>query len=235
MPERIDANLGEVGDGVGSSYGFAERLFVDALRNGVARFQAEPRRWRRVLRFLSEAEIDTVVRFFAARPPTIRAGYATAEDPMPVVTVALMQERPEQEVLGDMLDPDAPFKEFGRGDAEIRGEICEQTIEVTIYADHPDVALYLYHWARYALFAQQDWMMANGLIEPRFVSGGDIRPDPRFVPERLFCRVLTWTTKGEVVYAEPLPPPPRSLSVFLQGVTVDGVPGGVNVVQTIGG
>lgn len=228
MPERIDAELAPRGDGVGSSYAFVERLFVVALRNAVERFQAEPKRWRRILHFLEQDEIDLVARVFAARPPTIRAGYGTAQDPMPLVTVALMQERPDQEVLGDILEPETDYDEFEHGKAELLGAIYEQTIEITIYADHPDVALYLYHWARYGLQAHLDWFLRHGLIEPRFVSGSEVRPDPRFVPERLFCRTLTWTVRGEAVSAEPLPPPPRSLSIFLQGVTVEGHPGRVD-------
>jgi len=228
MPDRIDAELAPKGDGVGSSYAFVERLFVIALRNAVARFQAEPKRWRRILHFLEDDEIDLVQRVFAARPPIIRAGYATAQDPMPVIAVALMQERPDQEVLGDLIEPETDYDEFDRGKAELRGAIHEQTLEITIYADHPDVALYLYHWSKYALDAHLDWFLRHGLIEPRFVQGGEVRPDPRFVPERLFARSLTWTVRGEAVSAEPLPTPPRSLSIFLQGVIVEGHVGRVD-------
>ena len=228
MPERIDADLAMKGDGVGSSYAFVERLFVIALRNAVERFKAEPKRWRRILHFLEADEIALVPRVFAARPPTIRAGYGTAQDPMPLITVALMQERPDQEMLGDMIEPETDYDEFEHGKAELRGAIYEQTIEITVYADHPDVALYLYHWSKYALEAHLDWFLSHGLIEPRFVHGGEVRPDPRFVPERLFCRSLTFTVRGEAVTAEPLPPPPRSLSIFLQGVTVEGHPGRVD-------
>lgn len=228
MPDRIDAELPTKGDGVGSSYAFVERLFVIALRNAVERFKAEPKRWRRILHFLEQDEIDLVPRVFAARPPTIRAGYGTAQDPMPLITVALMSERPDQEMLGDMIEPDTDYDEYEHGRAELRGAIYEQTLEITVYADHPDVALYLYHWAKYALEAHLDWFLSHGLIEPRFVQGGEVRPDPRFVPERLFCRSLTFTVRGEAVTAEPLPPPPRSLSIFLQGVTVEGHPGRVD-------
>ena len=228
--EQIDSDLPIVGDGVGGSYAFAERLFVAALLNAREHFTAEPWRWRRILRFLTEPEIETVAKFFAARPPTIRAGYATAQDPMPVVSVALASEQPADEFLCDLIEADAQLPEAGddtRG--EIRGTIRQQNLQITIWSDHPDVALYLYHWADYALLAHVGWLTRHGLVNPTFTSGGELAPDARFAPERLFVRQLNWRVAGIAASVEPMPPPPKKLFVFLQGVTVEGMSGGVTV------
>lgn len=218
------------GDGVGGSYAFVERLFVVALLNARTFFLAHPGRWDRMLRFLSAQEIAAVKTIFERRPPTIRAGYANAQDPMPVISVALQGETVSDEFLGDMMGMDEDLPELGRNvTGEIRGEFRRQDIEITIWADHPDVALYLFHWADYALRAHLEWFVRHGLVNPAFTGGGEIAPDARFAPERLFVRQLRWSCAGEAVIVEPIPPPPRSLHLFLENVVVDGLPGGVHV------
>jgi len=222
------------GAGVGGSYAFSERLFVTALVNARQFFLDHPQRWDRILHFLESAEIANVKAAFAARPPAIRAGFATSQDPMPTISVALSAESVSEEYLGDMMDYDVDLAELSAGGAqavtgEIRGSIRDQTIDITIWADHPDIALYLYHWADYALHAHLEWFVRHGLINPRFSGGGDIAPDARFAPERIFARHLRWSCQGKSVTVEPIPPPPRSLHLFLENQVVDGRPGGVAV------
>lgn len=239
MPRRdkmVPDDLPLKGDGVGFSYAFVERLFIVALMNTRAYFLAHPERWDRMLRFLGEQEIANVKAVFEKRPPAFRAGYATASDPMPVISVALASESPGEEFLGDEMEYDAELPELGgTATGHIRGSFREQQIDLTIWADHPDVCLYLYHWCDYALHAHLDWFVRHGLVNPRFAGGGDIAPDARFAPERIFARHLRWSVTGASVSVEPIPPPPRSLHLFLENVTVDGLPGGVHPTSGGGG
>ena len=228
MAEPMDDGLALRGeDAHAAGYAFAERLFIAALVNGRDRFLAEPKRWERLARFLDAREVATVKSVFAARPPRIRAGYATSQDPMPTIAVALASEAPESEFLAELLDVGVDLPELGMT-GEVRGSIDGQTIDVTIYADHPDVTLYLYHWTKYVLRAHVPWLIRHGVINPAFVRGGDVQPGAAYAPERLFIRQQTWKCSGESASVEPIPDPPRGVYIFLQGVIVDGVRGGVN-------
>ena len=134
------------------------------------------------------------------------------------------------EFVGDVLEMGVELPEFPGGVfGALTGSIRELAIDVTVYADHPDVALYLYHWADYTLRAHLDWMQRQGLIAPRFQNGGAVMPEVQFRPERIFARNQRWLAGGQATSVEPMPDPPRRLYLFLQGVTIAGHRGRVKV------
>lgn len=219
MREHPDAALGPQavapGDGGAHSlYAFAERLFVEALVNGVIQFQANARHWDALLGFIDEIERANVRRVMEARPPSIRHGYARDGDPWPVIGVTLGSEVPNLDVAGGVLA-------VADGVLEL-GEVRTQNLDLTIYADNPDLALYLYHWTNYVLLAHTDWLHRQGLMMPQFTSGQELAPDPRYLPETCYLRRATWQVTGEVYAAIPMRDPPGRVYAANPTAVVDG-------------
>lgn len=214
-----------------NAYAYAERLVYAALQNGIAHFRQRPALWDRILRLLEDDERAKVRAAFAARPPTIRHGYARSTDPFPLVTLTLAAESAWEGYLGELLDTHAPVPaaQYPRRLGRVTGELCEQALDITVLAEHPDMALVLYQWAKYTLRAHDDWFLELGLIEPGFKGGAEIAPDPRYLPETLFARRLTWACRGEDSAVEPMKPPPTRLYANLQGATDAGHRGRIRV------
>lgn len=229
MVERIDHALpADVGQGPGFGYAFARRLVVDALRNGVSWFRAHSAAWSRVLAYLDASELAAVQTYFATRAPVIRAGFARADADFPQIVVNVAAERPTDQFIGEVLDTGVAFEELA-ATGELHGELQEQTLHIQIWADHPDVALYLYEWAKYTLRAHHDWFGRQGLIDPDFRGGAEIQPDPRYFPETLYLRQIAWATRGTSAVPEPMPDPPRRVVLDFAHVTAHGRHGGLAV------
>lgn len=238
MAERrtsMEDALADIG-GVGDWYRFAERMFVDALRNGWTYFQAHPETWTRVLRLLDATEVATVVDLFGTagrvRDLKVFVGYPAAAGPFPQIAIMVLEEttRPDGELIGDMRDAGIELEEFGN-DGQLgddHGEMRTRTLGINIVADHPDVVLYLAAWADYTLQAHDNWFERSGLTEPRFVGSASVIPDPR-QPDRLWGQQLRWQISGFYGHVEPMPDPPSRVSVALKGALVNGLLGRVTV------
>jgi len=224
FPGAIHSTAAAPGTGAAArNYNFAERLIVAALRNARVRFRDEPDHWDWMLGFLDATERDIVRRILDERPPTIRYGYARDTDKWPIISVVLASEAPSTDLIGDVI-------ELANG-LIVEGEVREQRLDITIYADSPDLALYLYHWVNYAMQAHVQWFQNEGLQCPAFVAGGELAPDPRYVPETCYLRRVTWSFRGEVTAAIPMRPPSRDLYAMNETATVAGHVGGVSPVR----
>ena len=208
-------------DGPLFSYAFAERLFYAALKNGVDWTRSNPGVWDTLFRYLDDQERALLKRFFDQHTPTIRLGYARRQDRHPIIAVTLLQEEPEQDFLGEDLFQDR-LEEQGLGRSDIRGVLLRQRIGATVFADHPDVALYLYQWVDYVLRGHLDWFVQMGLVNPHFVSGAEITPEMDSTPELIFSRQQVWEASGFRLAPSPIPPPARSVYAFAPGVKVQG-------------
>lgn len=234
--ERLDTGATAPGDGTADgSYAFTERLITAALRNGLARFKESPRHWDWMLRFLDVREREIVRSLMEKRPPTIRYGYARDTDPWPIVGVVLASEQVHPQ--GEFLDNVMGFEEIEQGEdgdpafVESEGEIHEQRLDITLYSDHPDLTLYLYHWAKYVLEGHRRWF-SRWVINPSFVMGGEIAPDPRYLPETCYLRRLTWSFSGKASVVSPMPDPPRDLYAMVDGTAQAGHTGRIVGIRT---
>jgi len=237
--ERLDKGAKAPGDGsADGSYAFTERLITAALHNGLARFEEEPRHWDWMLRFLDRREREVVRSLMAKRPPTIRYGYARDTDRWPIIGVVLASEQvhPQGEYLDNVMGvEEVDFGEDGGLElVESEGEIHEQRLDVTLYSDHPDLTLYLYHWAKYTLEAHRRWF-SRWVINPSFIAGGEIAPDPRYLPEACYLRRVTWSFAGKASVISAMPDPPRELFAMVEGTVQSGHVGRVTGVRSGGG
>lgn len=220
MGERLDASAVIPGDGDIASTAYAERMVFVALANGVQLFRDDPTWWDRIHGFLEAAEREAVKGLFSARPPSVRHGYARDTDPWPVIGITLAGESVNQEYIGDFLGID------DNGD-EVQGHIDDVSVDITIYADNPDVVLHLYHFAKFVLQSHVGWFQSVGLMAPSFMRGNELAAHPGYLPEQTYIRRISYGFMVRTVASLPMPDPPRSLYVMSELASQGGHTGRV--------
>lgn len=175
-----------------------ERLIYTALKEGLVTFQKNENFLEDlfVTQYgLSSTEFEAIRTHFRAKPPNVIHGYAHADAKFPLYSIVLGAEGEAVNFIGDdagmvpMDDPDDPG-------ADIRSAIWDHSHDIFVYTEHPDVTLYYYEIAKAILLASQEYFLHNGVFGQRF-SGMDMAPDPRYVPENLFLRRLTFKSQTE--------------------------------------
>lgn len=222
--------------------GVPERAFVVALRNGFAWLRENPSAWDALLRHADDIERAAVKDVFGVGGKfenlRIVAGFPTAPTRIPQITVLVEEEALAE---GGAFVGDEAFEEddslFGGQGGEMRGEIRDQMLTVTITAEQQDVCVYLYRAVDAVLLAHLDWFMRSadeggaGLMRVEWRSGGPVIPDPR-EPSRLWGRQSKWVVTGLAGAALPIPPPKLRADVHLATGYNDptaGIPGRVRV------
>lgn len=179
---------------------------------------------------LSATELAAIKTFFKVTPPSVIHGYPNVSSKFPLFAITLSAEQETDHILGDdagmeldTLDPD-----FG---ADISASLWSHSYQVTIYAEHPDVALYCYEVAKASFMAAHDYFISVGLLETS-LAGMDLIPDPRYIPENLFVRQLSFSCKREFQYVNKKK---IGRAFKLAGLHIDssGSPNDVGDVQTL--
>ena len=99
-----------------------------------------------------------------------------------------------------------------------------------IYAEHPDVCLYLYHFVKMIMLGGKDWLLSKGVTEMT-ISGGELMPNEEYLPENMFSRVVNVKTMAPFVVPRPALVDARKakvVGIYADDVVVDGVRGGVH-------
>jgi hypothetical protein len=152
---------------------------------------------------LSREETAAIVKLWTAKPPSLIHGYARADSTFPVYAITLQGERESDKFIGDsagdiqdIADPDFP--------AEMLSALWRHDYVVWIYTEHPDATLYYYEIAKHILLTasdEQDGQGPNLFVQNAVmdidVSGQDMSPDPRYLPDHLFVRQLRFSCKRE--------------------------------------
>lgn len=140
---------------------------------------------------LSAEEVATVVQLLQEKPLAVKAGYARSNEDFPMLSVVLGQEGEERNVIGDdagMID-DEEDEDYG---ADLKASFWSHNYSVLVYAEHPDVCEYVYEVAKLLLLQA----VTAGLFLERDafnlkLTGAELAPDSRWMPEHLFMRRLT--------------------------------------------
>lgn len=144
---------------------------------------------------LGAEEIAAIKELFVDKPPGVHHGYARQDHDFPLFAIILAGEQEDQHFVGNdagmVDDPEHP--DFG---SDILSTIWDHTYHVLCYAEHPDVTTYIYEVAKAVLFTGEDDFQ-NASVFQLQVSGMDLAPDPRYIPENLFVRQLTLNCKRE--------------------------------------
>lgn len=210
-----------------------ESLIVKLFRGEIDRLVGDERLLKEVFAQIFDATIGSEEReefttHFLARFPKTYLGYARAGGEFPCYAVTLMDESEDETFLGSYVgerDEDESQKP-----SEYVGSFWSSTYGIYVYAEHPDVCLYLYQFAKMLMTAGNEWLLSNGIQEIK-LSGGELAPDQNYMPENMFIRVLRVTTKVPNTFLAGLLANPRHIKLVglhREDVVVDGVPGGVD-------
>ena len=177
-----------------------QRFIFDALQDGVEQISSDLTILDQLFREvydLSDTELDAIKTFWANEgdddkrgPPKVIHGYAPRDVKIPVYAIVLESETESLTWLnndsGQVEDPNDP--DFG---ADIKGSIWNHRYGIHIYHEHPDVTTYIYEIAKSILLASFEFFNDQGMFDID-VSGADMVPDPRYIPEHFFGRKLTF-------------------------------------------
>ena len=135
---------------------------------------------------LNESEVESIKTLWEAKPPTIRHGFARSDDEFPLYALILVNEREVDTVLSDDggIVEDENDPNFG---ADIKTSFWEHNYDILVYTEHPDATLYWYEVAKSIMLAARFYDVG---IYDLSLSGGDIMPDPEYLPAHLFVRRL---------------------------------------------
>lgn len=176
-----------------------QRFLYTALTNGLAAIAAKPELLDDLFSDqlgLSAGEVVAIKTYFVAHAPAVRHGYARSDFPMPVYAITLQSEGEKDLMIGDdggVVDPEFDA-ELGNND--IRSALWHHNYGILCYSQHPDATTYMYEVAKSIILASGPYFVAQGIWGIR-VSGADLRPDPKYLPEHLFARVLTFECERE--------------------------------------
>ena len=144
---------------------------------------------------LAPEELAAIKEYFQAHPPTVVNGYARQDNKFPVYAITLGGEGEAIKFVGDyageVVDPD---DEYYRSD--VSSAIWDHQYEILIYTEHPDVTAWYYEIAKYILLAGLPQLTDRGCFEFQ-LGGGDLAPDPKYLPAYLFARRLTFKAQRE--------------------------------------
>jgi hypothetical protein len=177
-----------------------ERLLYDVLKAGVGLMSSDLEMledlYSRELG-LAEEEVEAIRTFWTDKTPTVHHSYPRRDFQTPFYSIALGLEEETEHVLGDdagmISDPDDP----SYGD-ECKTSFWQHRYQIFCVTEHPDATLYIYQAAKYLYGAVHEEIAAAGFYEFH-MSGGELEPDPRYMPEHWFVRQLTLSFKSEFV------------------------------------
>jgi len=145
---------------------------------------------------LQDAEVSAIKEYYLAHTPEVINGYARKDSDFPLIAIVLANEGESESFLGDdagqVMDEDDPYLH-----SDISSTIWTHTYNFLIYTDHPDITVYYYEIAKLIILGGLPVLVDDGCFEFS-LSGGDLAPDPKYMPEHLFGRQLTFTCQREM-------------------------------------
>jgi hypothetical protein len=209
-----------------------QRFVYATLKTGIQEILDDPTILDDIFRenyCLEQSEVDSIKEAFAAKPPNVIHHYARSESEFPLYSVVLESEQEAEHFIGDdagMIDePDDPL--FG---ADRIATIFSHDYSILTYTEHPDLTLYYYEIAKSILVVAD--LKSQGLFNTH-ISGMDLMPDPRYIPEHLFVRRMSFKADREF---QRIDRDSKLGKAFrLGGIHVDssGSPSGVGGVKTL--
>lgn len=180
------------------------RLIHQVVSTGMATFLADERLMDDLFGEMfalpedEKLEIRTYLRTHKFR---VVNGYPRLDANPPLVAVILSQEGETEQFLGyfaGMVDEDTAPELRGM---DIEGSAWKHSFMLPVVADHPDVTTYYYEALKNVLIAGIPALISHGCWGFS-LSGADLAPDPRYIPEGLFVRQFTLSLTAPFLYAD---------------------------------
>ena len=177
-----------------------QRLLYTALTQGLVAIKKDPSILADLFKSnfqLSDKEVEGIQKLFADSPPTVVHGYARSDQDTPIISILLHSEREADLMLhddaGDVTE--TMDSDFG---ASQYSALWEHVYNIVCITEHPDVCQYIYEVCKYIILQAKCTWIPYGVYEIR-VSGADLAPDRRYMPEHFFIRQLTLSCRAELL------------------------------------
>ena len=145
-------------------------------------------------------ELTRIKTFFSNTTIEAIIGYPKKDSAFPIVAIALAGDTESEKVLGmkmdQITDPEDEF--FG---SDFKGAIWDYNYNVIIAALHPDICAYLYEIIKLIFIININYFINLGYFNIT-VSGAELIPDTRYLPEHIFIRQLIFNCSSELVYLD---------------------------------
>ena len=177
-----------------------QRLLYKALTKGWEAIKADPTIIDDLFANnfeLDQDEVNAIKTFLAAKPPTIVHGYARTDQAPPLISILLTGEREADSVLGDEAGDVTTLDDPDFGSSQYAA-FWECNYSLVHMAEHPDVCQYIYELSKSIIMAAKPTFIPYGVYGMQ-VSGSDLSPDPRYMPEHFFVRQLTISCRAELL------------------------------------
>lgn len=173
-----------------------ERHLYAALEAGIEQFTKRPELFDALFKEdydLPTEEVEAIKTLWATKPPDVIHNYPRTDSSFPLYSVILGDEGEKEVYLNNdayQID-DEGDPQFG---ADVKSSIWDHSYQIWVCTEHPDMTVYYYEVAKSILLVG-DWGDL-GLWEIN-VRGRDLAPDPRYMPEFIFIRQLTFSCNRE--------------------------------------
>lgn len=211
-----------------------QRILYKALTAGLTYFSTNQDAYDRLFGQnygLSATEVAAIRQFFAAKPVTVVHGYARMDQTPPMLAIVLGSEREVESVIGDEagpvrdeLDPDYRCDQYT--------SMWAHNYQIHCIAEHPEASQYLYEIAKAIILEAKESFIPEGIYDSE-VSGSELLPDPRYIPENWFVRVVTFACRRELLTTRLNTALGKAWKVSGIHVDSDGSPSDVGGVKTL--
>lgn len=177
---------------------------------------------------MSVAERNTYVNSFQKRPPATYLAYPRSSATFPCYAVVLEADDEQDEALDHLIGRTGDEEEAERTE-EFLGSMFQAQYGIYVYAENPDMCLYLYHFAKAIMIGSHVLLESCGIIDSK-LSGTELTPEETYIPENMFVRVCRVSLKSLFTVPEILRPDPASVritGIHVNDIVVSGMRGGV--------
>ena len=211
-----------------------QRILYRALTAGLALIKEDPTILDDIFvqnYGLDQTESNAVKTFFGRSPPQVIHGFARTDQKPPLYSIVLADERETDSVLNDdagiieeMGDPD-----FG---ADKYAAFWSHTYNIICVAEHPEACQYIYEVAKTIILTAKPTLIPEGIYGSQ-LSGTELMPDPRYMPENFFVRQLSFNCKRELLTLDRKSKFTKAFKLAGLHVDKSGSPSDVGKVETL--
>lgn len=144
---------------------------------------------------LGEETANEIKTYFSNHGLNVVSGYPRSDSTFPLVAITLTSDSEDDYFLNDdaadLTDIDDPhYME------DIKSTIWSYAYQLFVYTEHPDITAYYYEIVKSILLISLDTLSDLDCFNFA-LSGSELVPDVRYMPEHLFVRQLTFKCSSE--------------------------------------
>ena len=175
-----------------------QRYLYDLLTQGIEEAKTDPYLLEDLFQdnyVLVSGESVAIKTYFEAQGLNVYNGYPRTDAVFPAVHIILGEENEDEHVLADsggiITDETDPNYQ-----AEIWTSIWNHTYRILVTTEHPDVTAYYHEIVKYLMMDRIDVLLDDGCFNFH-LSGNELAPDEKYMPEHLFARQLIFSCQRE--------------------------------------